>query len=101
MASLQKVFEANTSGCEITEYANNITAQHLNKQFKMVLYPKGEYDHVSDSFTPKLFVHYVSRDGRFNEIELPEYVEDSTMSISSDVWAMKEFSMPKVTEDII
>lgn len=101
MASLQKVFEANTSGCEITEYANNITAQHLTKQFKMVLYPKGEYDHVSDSFTPKLFVHYVSRDGRFNEIELPEYVEDSTMSISSDVWAMKEFSMPKVTADII
>lgn len=101
MASLQKVFEANTSGCEITEYANNITAQHLTKQFKMVLYPKGEYDHVSDSFTPKLFVHYISRDGRFNEVELPEYVEDSTMSISSDVWAMKEFSMPKVTADII
>lgn len=101
MASLQKVFEANTSGCEITEYANNITAQHLAKQFKMVLYPKGEYDHVSDSFTPKLFVHYVSRDGRFNEIELPEYVEDSTMSISSDVWAMKKFSMPKVTADFI
>lgn len=101
MASLQKVFEANTSGCELTEYANNITAQHLTKQFKMVLYPKGEYDHVSDSFTPKLFVHYVSRDGRFNEVELPEYVEDSTMSISSDVWAMKEFSMPKVTADII
>lgn len=101
MASLQKVFEANASGCEITEYANNTTAQHLSKQFKMVLYPKGEYDHVSDSFTPKLFVHYVSRDGRFNEVELPEYVEDSTMSISSDVWAMKEFSMPKVTADII
>lgn len=101
MASLQKVFEANASGCEITEYANNITAQHLTKQFKMVLYHKGEYDHVSDSFTPKLFVHYVSCDGRFNEVELPEYVEDSTMSISSDVWAMKEFSMPKVTADII
>ncbi len=101
MASLQKVFEANTSGCEITEYANNITAQHLTKYFKMVLYPKGEYDHVSDSFTPKLFVHYVSRDGKVNEVELPEHAEDSTMSISSDVWAMKEFSMPKVSADII
>lgn len=101
MASLQKVFEANTSGCEITEYANNITAQHLTKQFKMVLYPKGEYDHVSDSFTPKLFVHYVSCDGGFNEVELPEYVEDSTMSISSDVWAMKQFAKPKFVPAIV
>ena len=101
MASLQKVFETNTSGCEITEYDNNITAQHLTKQFKMVLYPKGEYDHVSDSFTPKLFVHYVSCDGRFNEVELPEYVEDSTMAISSDVWSMKQFSKPKFIPAIV
>ena len=101
MASLQKVFEANTPGCEITEYDNNITAQHLTKQFKMVLYPKGDYDHVSDSFTPKLFVHYVSCDGRFNEVELPEYVEDSTMAISSDVWAMKQFAKPKFVQAIV